>query len=93
MRLRTCPATDETILAEQMVGVYRVQVFRSYGEPVYRLLVETIPGIWQKVCCFTRSDERRYPRRAALAGSRLVDAVKRSEERGNALTLEGRPTL
>ena len=68
-------ATPEKVLAEKLVGNYRVQLFNyPYGPPelVYRVLVETQPGVWEKVCCRTRYEEKMFPKRAAKAGNEMV---------------------
>jgi hypothetical protein len=79
MNLRTEPAHCGPILAQRMVGRYRVIVFPyspTDPEPVYQVQVEVWDGMWRKVCCGTRADEKRYPKRAAQAGFEMVNAVK-----------------
>ena len=70
----------------------RTRVFRfpypnldGYWPIVYRVLVEEWPGAWRKVRCWTRADERAFPKRAAEVGTRLVAEVK-AQERGKEVT-------
>ncbi len=65
------------ILASANVGRYLVQVYdypdlmrTGKVEPVYRVLLDG-----RRVKCFTRSDERTFPKRAAKAGQMMVDAI------------------
>ena len=78
---------NRTILAEQVTGQFKVQVFmgdpdhRGKQEPVYRVLKlhqpqgYTTPH-WFKVRCWTRADERAFPKRAAAIGAAMVAAIR-----------------
>lgn len=81
-------ASEEVILREERVGRYHVQAFRyphatlDGSRPfVYRVLVEEWPGAWRKVRCWTDEEERRFPKRAAEVGTRLVAELKAEEGR------------
>jgi hypothetical protein len=75
---RTSALQSANILAEKMVGQFKVQVFPYPGdnEPVYRILIEQYEGCWRKVNCITDADERRFPKRAAAIGTRMVEKQK-----------------
>lgn len=83
MKLRLEFAQDVDVLREERIGRYRVQAFR-YPYPgldgshpvVYRLLLEEWEGAWRKVRCWTRAEEKAFPCRPALAGMRIVNALK-----------------
>lgn len=73
------------VLAERMVGRYRVVVY-LYGfkgitpdadrDPVYSVLMRAPYGWWVRVRASSRSDEARFPRRAAHVGTQLVREVR-----------------
>jgi hypothetical protein len=80
------------IIEERRVGQFRVQVFLfpGNGEPCYRILIEVFDGVWRKVSCWSRSDERRFPKRAAAVGHEMVEAYKRAsgEAQGSAKQID-----
>jgi hypothetical protein len=62
-----------------MVEEFRVVVFPYHAldrEPVYPIQVELWDGHWAAIECWTRADERRYPKRAAAVGASLVEGLK-----------------
>lgn len=82
--MKTEPITNETILAEQPAGKYRVQVYRYFtGELVYRVLAKVRKSsyleVWEKIRCHTDAQERSYPKHAAKIGTEMVKAVRREQ--------------
>lgn len=58
-------------IASQEVGRYTVDLVLYKGEPCYQ--------VWngsEKVRCFTRAQEYRFPKRAAEVGTALVEGYR-----------------
>ena len=69
------PIAETRIIQRQQVGRYIVEVYLSDGlgkpEPVWRVLLNN-----RKVRCWTRSEQRRFPKRPASAGNAIVERYK-----------------
>ena len=70
---RTGPAESVDVLASTMVGRLRVEVYGHWhgGELVYRVLIGG-----RRILCDSRSDEKRFPKRAARIGCWLIEQVR-----------------
>jgi hypothetical protein len=82
------PAAGE-IVAERMIGDYRVVAVRTPdGECVYDVLIREDEGWpWWGISLMSRADARRVPKRAAEVGTRLVAeflAGRRTEDTSSA---------
>ena len=69
------PIAAERIIQHEQVGRYVVEVYLSDGlhkdEPVWRVLLEG-----RKVRCWTRSEQRRFPKRPAAIGNAIIERYK-----------------
>lgn len=71
-KFRVESARTVSVIAEQQSGKYRVQVFmHESGEPCYRILIHDGCS-WVKIRCWDDRDERIFPKRAALLGTKMV---------------------
>lgn len=59
---------------------YRAEAYRYNNQPGETIVYTGYKakyGLWEKVPCFTRSEETRYPKRLAKLGTSLISALKK----------------